>query len=334
MAFAVSTLFPPDCLPATLTSKTLIRPTDIANAQSGATHLGWSASFSGAKMKTSSMRKVRMLANIFNLLVAIYFIVISIISLVQLRWYHRLTITTRVRHVVTSATSYFAFIILLVAAIILIIIFVASTISLSPRTYVSGQDAIGDRTHSTTSKERPILSESTAGRGGGGGSGGGGETSASRRSGEETTIGLAQNSFVESRLILKDSSARHSSQSSLWCSIFLHLISSISSVVILVVWLLNTGELVRDSISTQLELAFARYQFANRSNHYSIAVDGMQDINNCCGSLDYTDFPHQRISQLSSGHYPGSCCGKNIFGVNARVLCTPEEIVRARQTVS
>jgi len=112
----------------------------------------------------------------------------------------------------------------------------------------------------------------------------------------------------------------------------IYLLACIILVVIIIIWLVNSGELVRESISSQLDMAYARYQFSNRSNYYSIVIDGMQDINNCCGSLDYTDFPHQRTTGLSSGLYPGSCCGKNIFGVNARVLCTPEDIWRARQT--
>lgn len=297
-------------------------------------------------MKTAGMRRALMLANVFNLLVAIYFIIISIVSLVQLRWYHQLTITIRVRHFVTSATSYFAFLILIFAALVLIVIFFTSTVSFSPRSYVnpSGQDAINltsndvgssintntDQPHppppppltddeheqislAKQSKHQPISSE-----------------------GRVSSTGATHMNNINRRgraIVFKDSIGKPS-QSSVCCSILLHLISSVSLVVILVIWLLNTGELVRDSISTQLDAAFLKYQFANRSNHYSIAIDGMQDINNCCGSLDYTDFPHQRFSGLSGGHYPGSCCGKNIFGVNARVICTPEEIYRAKQTVS
>jgi len=263
-------------------------------------------------MKIGNMRRALVFASVFNLLVAIYFIIISSISLVQLRWYHQLTITLRVRNVVTSATSYFAFLILIFVALVFIIIFVLNTIKLKPKSYVStDQDAF-------SVSPQP------------GSSGSGGhqtrtKSSAQRRSDSRNNGGL---------VIRESASLTNATNSNICCSTLLHLVASASLIIIIVIWLLNSGELVRDSISSQLDLAFAKYQFANRSNHYSIAIDGMQDINNCCGSLDYTDFPHQRTSGLSSGHYPGSCCGKNIFGVNARVICQPEEIVRAKQTVS
>lgn len=59
----------------------------------------------------------------------------------------------------------------------------------------------------------------------------------------------------------------------------------------------------------------------------------MQDINNCCGKQDFTDFPRQKSSGLvMAGHYPGSCCGKNLFAVDVRVQCSVEDIKRAKQT--
>lgn len=259
-------------------------------------------------MKTSGTRRALVLAHVFNLLVAIYFIIISIISLVKLRWYHQLTITVKVRQIVTSATSYFAFIILIVTAIILIAIFVLNAIKLTPKTYInSNQDA-------TTSSpihdsQQPV------------------ETAIKQRLDENRPK-------VVDKFVIKDSISPQSTTSSICCSILLHLIASILLVIILVVWLLNSGELVRDSISTQLESAFAKYQYTERSNHYSIAIEGMQYINSCCGSLDYTDFPRQRTSQLSNGYYPGTCCGKSVYGVLARERCSPEEVVRAKQTVS
>lgn len=266
-------------------------------------------------MKTDGMRRALLLAHVFNLLVAIYFIIISIVALVQLRWYHQLTVTIRIRHVVTSATSYFAFLILIFAALTLIIIFIINTVNLSPRTYVSpGQDAIDPQQPSSSEMAGQLTSGAT-------------ETATKQRFGASSPLNNRS-------LVLIDSTTAIATNTRICSSIILHLISSVSLIVILVIWLLNTGELVRDSISTQLDSAFAKYQFANRSNHYSVAIDGMQDVNNCCGSLDYTDFPHQRSSGLSGGHYPGSCCGKNMFGVNARVICVPEEILRARQTVS
>lgn len=302
-----------------------------------------------AKMKTSGMRRALALANVFNLLVAIYFIVISIISLVQLRWYHQLTITTRVRHIITSTTSYFAFLILLAVAIVLVAIFVIGSAKLSTKIYISSfknQDATkaGPLPTTSTSTPTPTPPPMAVGQNMG-------ESSKARDSQQRKRLlagdicppaagltmressgsicggGLRQATVTEEDLGNGDSSAN-------FCSMLLNLIAAIGLIVVIVIWLLNTGELVRDSISTQLDFAFARYQFSNRSNHYSVAIDAMQNINICCGSLDYTDFPHQRVSGLSTGHYPGSCCGKNIFGVMARVLCAPEEIVRARQTVS
>lgn len=276
-------------------------------------------------MKTGGMKRALLLAHVFNLLVAVYFIIIAIISLAQLRWYHQLTITIKVRHIVTSATSYFAFLILIFAGLISIIIFVLNAIDFNSKRYVSpaNQDAIN---LTTITSEQPVSSAPTNDT----------ESNLSGRGENERDSTRLSPKMNNPRLVLEDSTTTTniSTNSNICFSILLHLFSSMSLVIILVIWLLNTGELVRDSLATQLESAFAKYQFANRSNHYSIAIDGMQDINNCCGSLDYSDFPHQRISGLSSGHYPGSCCGKNIFGVNARVICTPEEIHRAKQTVS
>lgn len=271
------------------------------------------------------MRRALALANVFNVLVAIYFIVIAIISLVQLRWYHQLTITTKVRHIITSTTSYFAFIVILVVAVLLIAIFMIGASKLSTKIYISSlrdQSEPAGEPNLTSHHQKPppieqqhsrLLTTTTT------------TTAATTTA---TTDGASGQPMRGGGL----DASHHQPDSSNFCSMLLNLIASIGLIVIIVVWLLNTGEPVRDSISSQLDYAFARYQFSNRSNHYSVAIDAMQDVNDCCGSLDYTDFPHQRISGLSTGHYPGSCCGKNIFGVMARVLCTPEEIVRARQT--
>lgn len=277
-------------------------------------------------MKATAIRRALLLANIFNLLVALYFIVIAIVALVQLRWYHQLTITVKVRYLLTSVTSYFAFFILIFAALLLIAMSVTSTLRLSPRTYISpsGEDAINlDQTTTESVNNAQNGTETNT------------NTTAKKRS---DMAGARLSPLVDNkrRIVFGDSISADdtTTNTSACCSILIHLLAATCLVVILIIWLFNTGELVRDSISTQLDAAFAKYQFSNRSNYYTIAIDGMQDINNCCGSLDYTDFPHQRISGLSSGHYPGSCCGKNIFGVNARVLCTPEEIWRTKQTVS
>lgn len=274
-------------------------------------------------MKISAMRKALLLANVFNLLVALYFIIIAIIALVQLRWYHQLTITVNVRYLLTSVTSYFAFFILIFAGLLLIAIFVTHTFRLAPKTAShvgpvlggggGAEDAIEatDGSHQTGKHRRVIVLK--------------------RRKHEEASLNEPEEAIITSSNIIGAESVE---STSVCCSIIVHLLATTCLVIILIIWLFNTGELVRDSISTQLDVAYSKYQFSNRSNHYTIAIDGMQDVNNCCGSLEYTDFPHQRISGLSSGHYPGSCCNKNIFGVNARVICTPEEIWRARQTVS
>lgn len=292
---------------------------------------------SGITVSRSRARSALALANAFNVLVAVYFIVIAIISLVQLRWYHQLTVTTRVRHV-TTATSYSAFALLLVAAIMFIIAFIIEACASSARTYVSPtmDSTTATKNNNTSSavaglaaeQSRPISRESF------------------RLKPDDDNDALAPPNSPDQqqhrptsraqRLVIRDATTKRSGGqrnfASLCCRISLHLIVSIVLIVILIVWLLNTGELVRESISSQLDDAFKRYQFANRSNRFSVAIDGMQDINNCCGSLDYTDFPRSPNTGLGSGHYPGSCCGKNIFGVNARVVCTPEEVVRAKQT--
>lgn len=275
------------------------------------------------------MRRALALASIFNLLAAVYFIVISIISLVKLRWYHQLTISTKVRHMITSTTSYSAFLILLVVAIVLIAIFVLGTSRLSTKIYISSfrnQDAATSVGRSNSVKPVVISAEQQQQQGGI-------RTGAGNQQQQQQQQRLIGVDTMQDHLGGHDREVRASSDPSNFCSMLLNLIAAIGLIVIIVVWLLNTGELVRDSISTQLDAAFARYQFSNRSNHYSVAIDAMQSINECCGSLEYTDFPH-RMSGLSPGHYPGSCCGKQVYGVMARVLCIPEEIVRKRQTVS
>lgn len=281
-------------------------------------------------MKINGMRRALVLAHAFNFLVASYFIIISIVSLIKLRWYHQLTISIKVRHFVTSATSYFAFLILIFASIILMIIFVLNIINSSSKTYISPeQDAINLQPVQTTFEpsvdaNQQSIKHTTASQ----------SNPASATRVQQHHYHHQQQQVSARPLVITDSTrSRSLSNPNVCCSILLHLIASISLIIILVVWLLNTGELVRDSLSTQLDSAFSKYQFANKSNHWSVAIDGIQDINNCCGSLDYTDFPHGRGNSLSSGHYPGSCCGKNIYGSNARgVVCLPEEIVKARQT--
>lgn len=285
------------------------------------------------------MKRALLLANIFNLLIGIYFIVISIISLVHLRWYHQLTVAIRVKHIITSSTSYSSFIILLFESIILVLIFITNASFLTSKKYIAqnvgNNNSINLTTLSTTNDNNNDKSQYN--------------NNNNNQEQQETLVkqripvevassttpatGISDMMQRQDRIVFHQKTSTSNNMNN-YCSTFLHLISSICLIAILVIWSLNTGELVRDSISTQLDGAFLQYQFANRSNFFSVAIDGMQDINNCCGSLDYTDFPHQRTSGLSSGHYPGSCCGKHIFGVNARVLCIPEEIKLAKQTVS
>lgn len=289
-------------------------------------------------MKLSATRRALILANIFNSLVAIYFIIIAIVGLVQLRWYHQLTTSVKVRHVVTLTTSYFAFFILILVGLLLLGLFIQSALRLTskaqqtiappsglrpelePHKLQEANNTLQTTTLYDESNHEIASSPTTAG-----------PESPRRLTSPTSLVARATNGRA---IVLRETSISEDSQASTCCSILLHLLVTIGLIGTLLIWLFNTGELVREAISTQLDYAFARYQFSNRSNHYSIAVDGMQDINNCCGSLDYSDFPHQRVSGLSSGHYPGSCCGKNVFGVNARVLCTAEEVHRARQTVS
>lgn len=285
-------------------------------------------------MKLSTTRRSLILANIFNSLVAVYFIIIAIVGLVQLRWYHQLTITVRVRHVITLTTSYFAFFILILVALVLLGLFVASALRLTSGNSATAttqrltREPADQQTHGQDSRRNDLQADAEQHD----------ETGAPAAGATQAGPAHIRLELAPARaaraIVFRNSSISDETNASICCSIALHLIATIGLIGILLIWLFNTGELVRDSISTQLDYAFARYQFTNRSNHYSIAIDGMQDINNCCGSLDFTDFPHQRVSGLSSGHYPGSCCGKNIFGVNARVLCTADEIYRARQTVS
>ena len=261
--------------------------------------------------KLSAKRRALLLANAFNLLAGVYFTVIAVVGLVQLRWYHQLTVTVRLRHLVTSATSYFAFILLIFVALLLMAIFVASSLQ-------AGGGGCGGQPASQVFSFQQQQQQ----RGG---------RRATRRVGQPQVApdaGQSQEFEAGRRAPFVGSHA------GACCSSLVYLLASLGLLLVLLVWLVNTGELVRESIMSQLELAFAKYQFFNRSNHHSIAVDAMQDTNHCCGSLDYTDFPRFRHTGLSSGHYPGSCCGKITFGVNARVVCSAEEVWRAKQTVS
>lgn len=288
-------------------------------------------------MKISATRRALILANIFNSLVALYFIIIAIVALAQLRWYHQLTITVKVRHILTLTTSYFAFILLIFVGLILLGLFVSSALRLNG----NGNQ---NKRHQQQQQQLPPASRSLSPNL---------EAEQANENNNNNTneiftdvsrveFDVDSNEQQQARrttttrrtVVLRDLSLSEESNSSVCCSILVHLVATIGLIVILLIWLFNTGELVRDSISTQLDYALARYQFSNRSNYYSIAIDGIQDINNCCGSLEYSDFPRQRISGLSAGLYPGSCCGKSVFGVNANQHCRAEEIWRAKQTVS
>lgn len=242
----------------------------------------------------SALRRSVLIGNFLNLLIGVHFVVVAIVSLIKLRWYHQITIVVRVRNSYTTTTSYLAFVVLILVGLLLVAIFIAHLINSTARIYISSsEDAIKPEADDAVNRES-----------------------------------YGNQAAVNTSII----SAQSKSQVFGWTLI--HLVAAIGLVAIIAVWSLNSGELVRQTISTQLEQAYSKYQFTNRSNPYTIAIDGMQDINTCCGSFDYTDFPHQRVSGLSNGNYPGSCCGKNIFGNNARVICTPEEIVYVRQTAS
>lgn len=242
-------------------------------------------------MKTNTIRKIILIGNILNFLVGISFILVSVILLVKLRWYHQLTYAVQARQSLTSSTSYIAFFIPIIVGLLLAGAFLASLTQFREQVTVSfHEDQAGsvNQTNPKTQVEQVVVEEGVR---------------------KPSRIGFCG-----------------------W--ILTHTIASLGLTAILFIWPMNSGELVRRSVSLQLEQALSKYQFTNRSNPFSIAVDGMQDINECCGSFEYTDFPHQRLSGLSSGNYPGSCCGKNVFGNNARVICTPEEIIFNRQTVS
>lgn len=248
------------------------------------------------KMRGKFSRRTILTVNTLNLLIAIHFVIVATVSLFILRWYHHLTVVVRVRYIYTSTTSYLAFIALILVSIILIILFIVSSIKFSGRVNIStDEDAVTSLPTDTNQQVDSTSPKINYGSNDG-----------KRSSGEADVC--------------------------LWT--LAHSIASIGFIGVLMIWLLNYGEPIRQTISAELEQAFSRYQFTNRTNPYTLAIDGMQDMNDCCGSFDYTDFPHQRVSGLSSGNYPGSCCGKNIFGNNARVVCMPEEIVKVRQTVS
>jgi hypothetical protein len=293
--------------------------------------------------KLSPTRRLLILANVFNLLVAIYFIIIAIVGLAQLRWYHQLTIAVKARYFITLATSYSAFFILILVGLILIGLFVSSTLALvgsASRQHElifpavdEDQDTIigqGEQPLVPPGPQQQQQQQQQPQQ----------QQQQPQRQREEANSRGRQaivppfSAAPSSRLVLRQSSISDESQASVYCSIGLHLLVSIGLILILIIWLYNTGELVRDSISGQMDYALARYQFSNRTNHMTIAVDGIQDVNQCCGSLDYTDFPRQRNNGLSPSHYPGSCCGKHVFAAQARVICMADEVVRSRRTVS
>lgn len=293
----------------------------------------------------STRKRDILVANIFNLIVGVYFIIIAVVSLIKLRWYHQITIAVRIRHVIAlTSTSYFAFVILIAVGLLLIGIFIASSLTYTARVYIN----TNEKTTITITKNSPESNQSNLNK-----------TTLTKdlnvpnkesstcqkssptiRPKSSIQVDGAIHQYVTedspglSPMISINSSMPHESQSRVYCWTFWHVIASFGLIVILTIWLINRGELVRQTISNQLEYSYSMYQFTNRTNDYSVLIDGMQDINNCCGQFDYSDFPHLGITGLSYGHYPGSCCGKNIFGSNARVICKPEEIIYFRQTVS
>lgn len=279
-------------------------------------------------MKIQTRRAI-LLANAFNFIVGLYFIIIAIVSLIKLRWYHQITITVRMRHMFAlTSTSYFSFVILIAIGLLLITIFIASLLTYSARIYISPKNQppiVEAKVHNKINDSKIIASNI-----------GSDDGSRQTTSPEHVPISSATIRIVPDHRAYRvhNSVMPTESDSQIYCWTFWHLMASLGLIVILTVWLANRGELVRQAISNQLEHTYSKYEFTNRTNYYSVLIDGMQDINNCCGQFDFSDFPHLGSTGLSYGHYPGSCCGKNIFGSNARVICKPDEIIFSHQTVS
>lgn len=251
--------------------------------------------------------------NVFNFIAATYLVIIAVVSIIKLRWFLTLTVSLKIRHAFTITTTYFAFAVILLIAVLLVAISLTSTLNLLSRHYVSPEeDAIHHLPAISTVQATPTSSATSVKR-------------------PESRVHPDRSS---KHVIVKDSMGSRPSNARVFCSNFVHLILAMLLIVALIIWLLNTGELLRESIWAQLELAYQRFQFSDRTNHFTVAIEAMQDINSCCGLLIYTDFPHQRLSGLSNGNYPGSCCGKSIFGFNSRSLCKPEEILANKQSVS
>lgn len=351
-------------------------------------------------------KRTLFLVNVFNFLIGIYLILVAIISLVNLRWYHMLTVRTSAKHFITAPTSYFAFVILLFVGCVLILIFILNIFKFGPKEYNTvdnlAQDALTNahRLQIATSATTTILHKNPS------------KNTDHLESGEQDSYNTqldrsaspsppsqlattqAQVSEIPTQRIqteeqqLGDNVATsdktyqpishaakfrrqktnsnintvhalnfnnnldnnshhvihnnnfysHNRQSNgdngctYFASVGLYFVANIGFVIILIVWLLNTGEFVRESIMNQLNIAFDKYQFSNRMSYISVAIDSMQSVNDCCGNMEYSDFPHSRISGLSPGHYPGSCCRKIPYGTDNRAVCNADEVSRAKQT--
>lgn len=267
-------------------------------------------------MKSSTSRRAIYIANAFNLLVSIYLVTISIVSLVRLRWYHQLTVLTKWHHFISAPSSYIAFIILLAVALLLAFIFFLNSLHRFPKIYINLKQ---DQSNNTNTVDSDTLEASKRRQLG---------TSIRRTLETDEAIDEDPNSNAIGTLDSRDLKRK----SAFFWSICVHLLASVGLVVTIIIWLLNAGELIRDAIAGELEFALSRYQyFSGRQNFLALALDGIQASNGCCGALDYTLFPRFRMSGLVSGSYPGSCCGK---GQIVRYTCSPEEVIRARQTVS
>lgn len=259
-------------------------------------------------MKSTTSKRALSIANLFNILVAIYFFIISTVSLIKLRWYHRLTVHNKWHHFISSSSSYFAFIILLAVALLLAIVFILS-ISYSNTKIQMSFD------HFKRSKTR--LHETTRGN-------------CARSLEERPHVAQVRHgpSFMEaSSKIIQPRS---------W-SIALQILASLGLVVTLIVWLLNGAEIARDSIEKELTPIFNRYQFFNNRDYISRLVDGIQETNNCCGLHSFTDSRVTRTSGFSSAYYPISCCDKGTYPPSAptlRYACALEEVTRSGQMVS
>lgn len=71
-------------------------------------------------------KRALLISNVINIIVSITLILTAIVSLIQLRWFHRLTIEEHSRYFILLLTSYSSFILLILVGLVLILIFAIS----------------------------------------------------------------------------------------------------------------------------------------------------------------------------------------------------------------